>query len=149
YRGALARAFVGYFESARHASRRYHLAWRILAATSGSPHPFYAKGRRAILLPGGLAGLGSEDEPSIPSGEELVLLPFLAACDEVSVATVRNEWPFLARLAITGATRRGLRPATLFFAAMAAAGGAPKVEYAPVGAAIELATLGALAFLGP
>jgi flavin-dependent dehydrogenase len=151
YRRALSRAFVGYFETARHAARRYHLAWRVLAATAESDHPFFAKGRRAVLLPEGIAGVTAAEPFDPGPRESLLLRPFLAGCDEVSVASVRSEWPFIARMLITGAgpTRRGLRPAVLLCAGLMSTGAHPDMGHAMTGSAIELASLGGLAFLGP
>jgi menaquinone-9 beta-reductase len=151
YARSLARAFVGYFETARHASRRYHLAWRILAAAAGSDHPFFAKGRRAILFPEGFSELNAVERMSLDQAEQVMLGPFLLSCDEVAISTVRREWPFLARLVLAGENlgEQQLRPAVPFFAALIAAGGVPEPSRGTVGAAIELAILGALALLGP
>jgi flavin-dependent dehydrogenase len=155
----LGRAFVGHFETGRHAARRYHLAWRVLAATAGSDHPFFAKSRRAVLLPEGLTGLtgptggaGRAGAPRLEVRREaLTLRPFLAAADEVALTAVRREWPFIASLLATGEgpLPDPLRPAVLFFGALTAAGRVPAAEYAATAAAVDLATLGALAFLGP
>jgi flavin-dependent dehydrogenase len=153
YADRLTGAFIGYFETARHASRRHRLMWRILTDAAGSDHPFFAKGRRAMLLPEGLAGLVAP-EPA-PQGEDhgdlLRAGPFLDACSEVAVVTIRREWPFLARLVLTGDTlgHHRLRPARLFLAAMLAGGSPPDTRRATTAAAIELATLGALALLSP
>jgi menaquinone-9 beta-reductase len=148
YRRRLAAAFVGYFETARHAARRYHLAWRVLAATAHSDHPFFALGRRTVLLPGGVSGLLSAARS--PRRDELLLSPYLAGCDEVATGAVRREWPFLAQLVSAGSGRSPwLRPATILFAAFTAAGTPPHQLSARVGAATDLAALGALAFLGP
>ncbi|MFB4309960.1 FAD-dependent oxidoreductase [Actinomadura sp. GTD37] len=151
YGRALTRAFVGYFETARHAARRYHLAWRVLAATAESDHPFFAKGRRAVLLPEGIAGVTAAEPLDPGPRESLVLRPFLAGCDEVSVASVRREWPFIARMLITGGgpVHRSLRPAVLLCAGLMSAGAFPDIGRATTGSAIELASLGGLAFLGP
>lgn len=151
YTRGLAAAYVGFFETAQHASRRYHLAWRILSATADSDRPFFAKARRALLLPEGLAGLTAVDRMQLPSAATAALKPFLLACDEVAVTTVRDEWPFIARLLITegGSAHQRLRPAVPFYAALLASGRPPDIRLATVGAAIELATLGALSFLGP
>jgi len=153
YAGRLTGAFIGYFETARHASRRHRLMWRILADAAASDHPFFAKGRRAMLLPEGLPGLVAAE--AAPEGEDhgdfLRAGPFLDACSEVAVVTVRREWPFLARLILTGDTlgHHRLRPARLFLAAMLAGGAPPDMLRATTAAAIELATLGALALLSP
>ncbi len=151
YGRALARAFVGYFETARHAARRYHLAWRVLAATAESDHPFFSKGRRAVLLPEGIAGVTAAEPFDAGAEESLLLQPFLAGCDEVSVAAVRREWPFIARMLITGGgpTHRSLRPAVLLCAGLMSAGAFPDIGRVTTGSAIELASLGGLAFLGP
>jgi flavin-dependent dehydrogenase len=146
YRHRLGSAFVGYFESARHAARRYHLAWRILESAAEDDGPFFVKGYRAILLPEGINGLATER-----MSPDWSLAPFLAACDEVAVSAVRHEWPFLARLLAEEGAGVGqqLRPALLFASALTSSGGPPEVDHAPVGAAIELATFGTLAFLSP
>jgi flavin-dependent dehydrogenase/geranylgeranyl pyrophosphate synthase len=151
YRRRLAASYVGYFETARHAARRYHLTWRVLASTADSDRPFFAKARRAVLFPDGLAGLTAAERMLLPDAEAASLKPFLVACDEVAVSAVRRDWPFLARLVVTAetASHQRLRPAVPFFAALGAGGRPPDVARATVGAAIELAALGALAFLGP
>ncbi|MFJ7218293.1 hypothetical protein [Amycolatopsis sp. NPDC098790] len=150
YERLLGAAFVGYFETARHAARRYHLAWRVLAAGAGSEHPFYAKGRRAVVLPEGASALAGAEPLELPPATRLRLLPFLAACDEVCLSIVRGDWPFLARMFTADREEELLlRPAIGFFAALTAGGGRPARGDASVAAAIELATLGALAFLGP
>jgi hypothetical protein len=151
YRRSLAVTFVGYFETARHASRRYHLAWRILAAGAESDHPFFAKGRRAILMPDGFSGLAAAEQLSLIRAELVLTAPFLVACDEVAISAIRREWPFLARLAVVDENpgKHRLRPAIPFFAALLAEGRAPDPRMATVAAAIELAMLGVLALLGP
>jgi flavin-dependent dehydrogenase len=155
YARRLAATFVGCFETSRHAARRYHLTWRILAAGAASDHPFFVRGRRALLLPEGPDGPVSPARLDLADPDTVFLGPFLAACDEVALSVVRDEWPFLARLALAGGSRGEpwLRPATLLFAALLAAGREPKAvpglaAYAPLGAAIELAHLGASALFG-
>jgi flavin-dependent dehydrogenase/geranylgeranyl pyrophosphate synthase len=155
YARRLAATFVGCFETSRHAARRYHLTWRILAAGAESDHPFFVRGRRALLLPEGPSGPVSPARLDLADPDALLLGPFLAACDEVALSVVRGEWPFLARLALAGGSRGQpwLRPATLLFAALLAAGREPQAAhglaaYAPLGAAIELAHLGASALFG-
>jgi flavin-dependent dehydrogenase len=151
YGRRLRATFVGYFETARYAARRYHLTWRVLADAADSEQPFFAKARRAILLPEGLAGLGATERMRLPKRDDLVLAPFLIACDEVAIRVIREDWPFLARLVMSGETlgHQQLRPAILFFAAMLAATPVPDIRRATPAAAIELASLGALAFLHP
>jgi flavin-dependent dehydrogenase len=143
----LARSFVGHFETARHAARRYHLAWRVLAATAHSDQPIFALARRGVLLADDLAGPGERGE--LDQHDRLYLRPFLAACDELAVSAVRDEWPFIARLLTVGAKAAlRLRPATLLLAGVVAAGAHPRAELAGVGAATDLAALGALSLIG-
>ncbi len=151
YAGQLAAGFVGYFEAARHAARRYHLTWRVLSATARSEHPFFAKARRVTLLPEGLQALNPAEHVSLELRETMLAAAFLTACDEVMITTVREEWPFLARLAVASDAADGprLRPGLLFLAALLAGGRPPQIERATVAAGIELAQLGALALLGP
>jgi hypothetical protein len=141
--------FAGNVEASRRAVRRDHLAWRYLSDAAESDHPFLAKGRRAILLPEGLTGI--TDTLIAPLDPRLQALagPFLIACDEVMVSTTRDDWPFLARMAVTGVgTDERLRPALLMLGAMLAAGGGFDATYATLGGGLELAMMGALAFLG-
>jgi flavin-dependent dehydrogenase len=150
YAHKLSSAFVGYFETSRHASRRYHLAWRILAAAAEHDTPFFAKGRRAVVLPAGIGGLTAYQSMSVHGPDVAAIGPFLLACDEVMVATIRRDWPFLARLtsAGDGFLHHRIRPALLFAAALVAGGRRIDPAMAPLAAAIELTSLGALAFLG-
>ena len=150
YARRLTTAYVGCFETSRHATRRYHLTWRILAAGAASDHPFFVKARRTLLLPEGPTGLMSTTRLDFADPDAVRLAPFLAACDEVAISVVRKEWPFLARLALAGESlgQPRLRPAALLFAALIAAGGKAPVTHAPLGAAIELAYLGASALFG-
>ena len=141
YSRRLAASSVGYFETARHAARRYQLAWRMLAATADGDRPFFVMGRRAMLLPE--TAVGRERE--LPRFDH----PFLLQCDEIELAAIRGEWPFLARMMLetTGTGRRKTRPALLFLAGLLAEGNEPPQGSATTAAAIELAIYGALAFL--
>ncbi|MBO2466226.1 FAD-dependent monooxygenase, partial [Actinomadura violacea] len=149
YERRLRRSFVGYFETARHASRRHSLTRRVLDTAAEDDHPFFAKARRAVLLPEGLSDLAGADRLGLAGRDAAPMAPFLVACDEVAVATVRAEWPFLARIALAGdvRSRDRLRPAVPFYAALLAGGTPPAPARATTAAAVELATLGALAFL--
>jgi flavin-dependent dehydrogenase len=142
-------AFAGNLETSRRAVRRDHLAWRYLADAAESDHPFLAKGRRAILLPEGLKGITEPLVATLHPHLQALAGPFLIACDEVMISTIRDDWPFLARMAVTstGADER-LRPALLMLASALAAGREPDVRHATVGGGLELAMMGALAFLG-
>ncbi|MFI5591191.1 lycopene cyclase family protein [Amycolatopsis sp. NPDC051758] len=149
YARSLERSFIGYFETSRHAVRRYQLAWRVLSAAADNDHPFIVKGRRAILLPEGITGLADVATLTLADDDTAAIRPFLLACDEILASTIRHQWPFLARLMLTstGATGRRLRPAILFAGAASASGTLPDPDLAPMAAAIELASLAALAFL--
>jgi 2-polyprenyl-6-methoxyphenol hydroxylase-like FAD-dependent oxidoreductase len=145
--------YVGYFETARHAARRYHLVWRMLEGAAASDHAFLSRARRAVLLPQS-AGCPADERVPVAPPDRIVTGPFLFACDEVQVSTLRVQWPFLARLLVdgTGFSRHRIRSGLLFLAGLLAgflAGdGKPDVSRATPAAAIELATFGALAFLG-
>jgi len=149
YERALERSFVGYFEASRHAARRRHLAWRIVDAAATSGHPFIAKARRTILLPEGISG--AADHMPAAHTDFPGLTGFLLACDEVLASTVRDEWPFLARLLVTGTTgdHPRMRPALLYAAAASLHDAPPDPGTAPLAAAIELASLAALTFTTP
>ena len=151
YADQLSASFVGYFEAARHAARRYHLTWRVLDATARNEHPFFVKTRRVVLEPEGLAALSPADHVDLGIEEVIMVAPLLVACDEIVITTIREEWPFLARMAMAddAAGSLRLRPSLLFFGALLAGGRAPEARCAMVAAAIELAQLGALTFLGP
>ncbi|MEV7097083.1 hypothetical protein AB0M80_29945 [Amycolatopsis sp. NPDC051045] len=103
-----------------------------------------------MVLPEGASALAGAEPLDLPLATRVRLLPFLAACDEVCLSLVRGDWPFLARMFTADREEKLLlRPAIGFFAALVAGGDAPARGDATVAAAIELATLGALAFLGP
>lgn len=69
----------------------------------------------------------------------------------LAVVSTNDAWPFLARLALAGESlgHHSLRPGILFGAALMTAGREPDVTRAPLGAAIEMAFLGALSLVGP
>ncbi|GAA3581020.1 hypothetical protein [Kribbella ginsengisoli] len=151
YKAALRSSFVGYFETARHAARRYHLAWRVLADTAGSGSSFFAKGRRAVLMPDGIAGLAGHERIDLRPTDELTVAPFLAAASDIAVGAVRGEWPFIASLIAAEHRNRpsDARPALLFAGALMSAGRPPDLRRAELAAAVELAVLGSLALVGP
>lgn len=99
--------------------------------------------------PEGIAGAADH----LPAAHSHVpgLTGFLLACDEVLAATVRNGWPFLARLLVTGTTGNHprMRPALLYAAAASLHDTPPDPGHAPLAAAIELASLAALSFTTP
>jgi hypothetical protein len=144
YTNRIAAAAVGYFEAAQHAARRYHLVWRMLSDSAGNDHPLIAKARRAILLPRAAGPVPARSAELGPA------TAFLVACDAVALSAVRERWPFLARLVASGEglVQRELRLATLLLAGLSAEGARPGREMAAVGAAVELAGLSALVFVG-
>lgn len=149
YAQHLTAEYVGYFETARHAARRYHLVWRMLEAAAGSDHVFLTRARRTVMLPEGTETVSDQRVP-IEGRDKGTSGPFLFGCDEVQIATLRVQWPFLARLLVSGSgfPRHRLRSGLLFLAGLLASGGAPDAGHATPAAAIELATLGTLAFHG-
>ncbi|RZS43062.1 flavin-dependent dehydrogenase [Herbihabitans rhizosphaerae] len=142
--------FAGRTDLSRAATRRYHFAWRTLTAAVDSDHPFLVKGRRAMVAPEGVSAVADPALLDLDGPERITVGPFLLACDEVLLSSLRSKWPFLARLATSGdtITRRRLRPAILFGAGVLAGTDTLDVTLAPLAAAIELASLAALAFVG-
>lgn len=149
YAQRLSAEYVGYFETARHAARRYHLVWRMLEGAAGSDHVFLGRARRAVLLPESTGKVRDQRVP-VAGQDRAVTGPFLFACDETQIATLRVQWPFLARLLVDGAgfSRHRLRSGLLFLAGLLAEDGKPDLAHATPAAAIELAMFGTLAFLG-
>lgn len=149
YAQRLSAEYVGYFETAQHAARRYHLVWRMLEGAAGSDHIFLTRARRAVLLP---ESTGKVSDQLVPvEGQDRVITgPFLFACDEMQIATLRVQWPFLARLLVDGSgfSRHRLRSGLLFLAGLLAEDRKPDLAHATAAAAIELAIFGTLAFLG-
>lgn len=146
YARGLAATHVGHQEASRRAADRYHLTWRMLAAAVRGDHPFLTRLGRAVVVPDGPPLLAENDAVALTDREFATVGPFLLACDEVALSTVRAQWPFLAGM--SAGTQRRLRPALLFAAGLAAGGGRPEARHATFGAAVELATLGTMAFLG-
>jgi hypothetical protein len=151
YRAGLRSAFIGYFQSARHAIRHYHLAWRILSSSASSDHPFFRQSHRAVLLGGTMAHESLQARRDSADPLRLHLAPFTLACIEVAVRRIGDEWPLLAMHTLGGrdGVHRGIRPSALFAGALMSAGADPDVRLASVAAAIELALLGALAHSVP
>lgn len=149
YAQRLTAEYVGYFETARHAARRYHLVWRMLEGAAGSDHLFLTRARRAVLLPES-TGKVSDRRVPVEGQDRVITGPFLFACDEMQIATLRVQWPFLARLLVDGSgfSRHRLRSGLLFLAGLLAEDRKPDLAHATPAAAIELAIFGTLAFLG-
>ncbi|OKJ92936.1 hypothetical protein AMK34_31320 [Amycolatopsis sp. CB00013] len=151
YRAGLRSAFVGYFQSSRHAIRHYHLSWRVLSSSATSDHPFFRQSHRAALLGGSIAHESLRAARSATDPVRLHLAPFTLACNEVVVRRISAEWPLLATHTLSGraGVHRGIRPSALLAGALMSAGADPELRHASVAAAIELALLGALAHSVP
>lgn len=141
-------AHVGLDEDAGHTRRRQQLTRRVLIETLDDERPFFAKARRAIVLPQGIGGLITPSRASGENSATHLLKPFTLACDEVIISAVRREWPLLASVLRQSPTAPlELRPSSLFGLSYLAAGGQQLYRWSSLGAAVELSTLGSLALL--
>ena len=104
-----------------------------------------------MLVGGAIAYESVATRQRVPDATRAYMSPFTFSCNEVIVRTIGEEWPFLAMHSIGGQGRgyRGVRPAALLAGALMSSGRHPDVRYAPIGAAIELALLGAVAHTVP
>ena len=148
----LEHSYSGYFETGRHSARRYQLVWHVLESTFDSERPPYVLCRRAVLLPEGagephLSRLVDDVAPLIAPGTNV--RDDLLAVGEVMTGAVRKEWPFLARLAVSGQGDPGIpfRPALLLLLA-SYLGDPDRDALIQVGTALELGYVAALAQLG-
>lgn len=150
YVASLRRHYGGFFETGRLAATRYRLAWRVLERTFHNERPLFRLARRAAIVP---EGIGSVAHPDVVDdvGHLLPglvgLRPYLAAVDEMLVDTVRREWPFVARLAITtrGLASVPLRAGIIVFLT-GAFGNRDDARLVPTAAALELVSLATIAF---
>lgn len=147
----LEKSYTGYFEAGRQSARRYLLVWHVLESTFHSERPLFTLCRRAVLFPEGVgepyASTAMDDvSPLIAPG--LRIREDLLAVGEVLIDTVRQNWPFLSRLSATGHGDPGIpfRPALLLLLA-GYFGNAREPRLIPMGAAVELGYLAALAHL--
>jgi geranylgeranyl reductase family protein len=148
----LERHYTGYFETGRRSARRYLLVWHVLESTFHNEQPLFALCRRAVLFPEGVgepyASKVLDDVSPLIVRYGLRVREDLLAVGEVMIATVRQDWPFLARLSMTGLDDPGVpfRPALLLL--LAGYFGDPREPHLiPLGAAVELGYLAALAHL--
>lgn len=148
----LEKKYMGYFEAGRHGARRYMLIWHVLESTFDNDRPLFALCRRAALLPEAIgetdpAALLDDVGPLIDRGG-LRVREDLLAVGETLLATVRRDWPFLARFSAAGRGDPGVpfRPALLLLLA-AAFGDAREPRLIPAAAAMELGYVAALAHL--
>jgi len=152
YSRLLGNKYVGYFETGRHAARRYLLVWHVLDATFDNERPLFSLCRQAALFPEGVSEPSAfailEDVSSCVSHDLVRLRADLFSIGEVLNETVRRDWPFLAKTSIFGGDHRGIpfRPA-LFLLLTSYLGNASTVQIALSGAAVELGYVAALAQL--
>jgi geranylgeranyl pyrophosphate synthase len=148
----LEQRYTGYFEAGRKSARRYLLVWHVLDSTFHNEQPLFDHCRRAVLFPEGVgepyADKVLDDVSSLIARHGLRVREDLLAVGEVLIATVRQDWPFLARLSAASQGDPGIpfRPALLLL--LAAYFGNPREpRLTSLGAAIELGYLAALAHL--
>jgi geranylgeranyl reductase family protein len=148
----LEHAYSGWLAAGRRSAHRYQFVWRVLESTFDSERPPFALCRRAVLLPEGIGELRANrtvDDVSALVTPGIDVRADLLAVGELMTSAVRDEWPFLARLATSGWGDPGVpfRPALLLLLAchFGDPGTRSRIE---LGAAIELSALAALAQLG-
>ncbi|MFJ9026322.1 geranylgeranyl reductase family protein [Streptomyces sp. NPDC102259] len=145
-------SYSGYFETGQRSTHRYKLAWRVLEGTFGSERPPFVLFRRAVLLPEGAGELKTsrlvdDVDPILAPGVDV--RSALLGVGEVMTTAVRDEWPFLGRLALSSWGDPGVpfRPALLLLLASSLEG--PDIRcLIDVAAAVELGCLAALVQLG-
>jgi geranylgeranyl pyrophosphate synthase len=148
----LEKRYMGYFETGRHGARRYTLIWHVLESTFNNDRPLFALCRRVALLPEAMgetdpASLVDDVAPLIDRGG-LRVREDLLAVGEMLLASVRRDWPFLARFSEAGHGDPGVpfRPALLLLLA-AEFGDARDPRLIRAAAAVELGYVAALAHL--
>jgi menaquinone-9 beta-reductase len=144
--------YAGYFETGRRSAHRYKLVWRMLESTFESERPPFALCRRAVLLPEGAGELKASryvDDVHALIAPGLNVRTDVLGVGEVMTAAVRDEWPFLARLAMSSWGDPGVpfRP-TLFVLLASYLGDPGRKCLIDVAAAVELGCLAALAQRG-
>jgi geranylgeranyl reductase family protein len=147
----LEKHYIGYFEAGRQSARRYLLIWHVLESTFQKEQPLFALCRQAVLLPEGVGEpYATEflDDVSSLIAPDLNVREDLLAVGEILIETVRQNWPFLARLSATGWDDPGIpfRPALLLLLA-GYLGNSKKPVLIQMGAAVELGYLAALSYL--
>jgi len=145
----LEKRYMGYFEAGRHGARRHHLVWRVLESTFHNDKPLFALCRKAAMLPEAVGESDPttvlDDVSELVERGELRVREDSLAMGEILVATVRRDWPFLARFHAGGHGDPGIpfRPALLLL--LVAATGRPDARRIQAAAAIELGYSAALA----
>ncbi|MEV0186567.1 geranylgeranyl reductase family protein [Streptomyces sp. NPDC050625] len=148
----LENSYSGLLATGRRSTHRYQFVWRVLESTFDSERPPFALCRRALLLPEGMGELRANrtiDDVAALMVPGIDVRTDLLGVGELMTSAVRDEWPFLARLATSSWGDPGIpfRPALLLL--LASHFGDPRTRCRiKLGAAIELSALAALAQLG-
>lgn len=150
----LEKRYMGYFEAGRQSARRYLLLWHVLESTFHNDKPLFALCRKAALFPEGIgetspSGLLDDVGPLIDCGG-LRVREDLLAVGEMLLDAVRQDWPFLARLSVSGQGDPGVpfRPALLvLLAAAVQPQPKPPEPLLWAAAAVELGYMASLAHL--
>ena len=152
YARRLERTHTGYFEAGRQSARRYLLVWHVLESTFHNERPLFSLCRQAVVFPEGMgesyADAILDDVGPLVGQHARSLRADLFAVGDILIDTVRHDWPFLARLSLSGQDDPGVpfRPALLL--TLAASLSSPKKpQTLMAGAAVELGYLAALAQL--
>lgn len=148
----LEHSYAGWLAAGRRSAHRYQFVWRVLESTFDSERAPFTLCRRAVLLPEGISELRANrtiDDVTALMAPGVDVRTDLLGVGELMTSAIRDEWPFLARLATSSWGDPGVpfRPALLLL--LASCFGDPgarcRIE---LGAAIELGALAALAQLG-
>ncbi|UXY32432.1 geranylgeranyl reductase family protein [Streptomyces sp. HUAS TT20] len=148
----LENSYSGWLAAGRRSAHRYQFVWRVLESTFTSERAPFALCRRAVLLPEGMGELRANDtidDVAALMAPGLDVRTHLLGVGELMTSAVRDEWPFLARLATSGWGDPGVpfRPALLLLLASHFGDTGMRCRL-KLGAAIELSALAALAQLG-
>ncbi|MDX3537843.1 geranylgeranyl reductase family protein [Streptomyces sp. MB09-01] len=148
----LENSYSGLLTAGRRSARRYQFVWRVLESTFDSERVPFTLCRRALLLPEGMGELRAHraiDDVAGLMAAGVDVRTDLLGVGELMASAVRDEWPFLARLAMSSWGDPGVpfRPALLLLLAshFGDIGARRRIK---MGAAIELSALAALAQLG-
>ncbi|GDY68850.1 hypothetical protein SM007_28075 [Streptomyces avermitilis] len=148
----LENSYSGLLTAGRRSAHRYQFVWRVLESTFDSERAPFALCRRALLLPEGMGELRAHraiDDVAGLIAPGVDVRTDLLGVGELMASAVRDEWPFLARLAMSSWGDPGVpfRPALLLLLA-SHFGDIGVRRRIRMGAAIELSALAALAQLG-
>ncbi|WP_326560425.1 geranylgeranyl reductase family protein [Micromonospora sp. NBC_01796] len=150
YARELGARHAGYFESGRHAARRYLLTWRMLESTFDDDRPIFTLCRWLALHPDGVrAEQVLRPLPPLDPGLGRALRRDLTAVAELLAGCVREDWPMFVRLLAVDRDPAAvsIRPAVLLLAAAYVGGRRSPVSHA-LAAAVDLGLLAGLAMDG-